>query len=74
VIFANAACFDQDPKSATYMEATCSGNCGVYLPSGCRAGGDIYSVYTVKILSSGSADVNNLVYDRSGSSFHYNAE
>jgi hypothetical protein len=74
VIFANAACYDQDPTSATYREFLCPSGCGVYESAGCRAGGVITSVYTVKILSTGEADVSNLVYDLSGSSYHYNAE
>ncbi|GGJ35230.1 GEVED domain-containing protein [Deinococcus roseus] len=42
---------------------------------GGKAGGDpITTVYTVKILGPGNGTINNLVYDYSGSSYHYNSD
>lgn len=42
--------------------------------SGGKAGGNITMVYTVKILSPGMARLTPVIYDYSGSSFHYNSD
>ncbi|HEX9259532.1 MAG TPA: hypothetical protein VF855_08330, partial [Acidimicrobiales bacterium] len=42
--------------------------------TGGKAGGTIVTTYTVKILSAGAATVSGLVYDFSGSSYHYNSD
>ncbi len=41
---------------------------------GGKAGGDLVTVYTFKFLSAGSSAVTELIYDFSGSSYHYNAD
>lgn len=39
-----------------------------------KAGGDIVTTYTVEVLGAGTATLRNLIYDFSGSSYHYNAD
>ncbi len=39
-----------------------------------KAGGDIVTEYTVQVLGAGTATLRNLIYDFSGSSYHYNAD
>lgn len=39
-----------------------------------KAGGDIVTVYTVEVVAAGTATLRNLIYDFSGSSYHYNAD
>lgn len=39
-----------------------------------KAGGDIVTVYTVEVVAAGTATLHNLIYDFSGSSYHYNAD
>lgn len=39
-----------------------------------KAGGDLSVIYTVKIIDAGTGFLGGLVYDFSGSSFHYNAD
>ena len=41
---------------------------------GGKVGADFTTTYVVKILSPGTATVTNLVYDYSGSSYHYNVD
>jgi uncharacterized repeat protein (TIGR01451 family) len=67
-LYANACQWDNDPGSLTYR--SCIG--GDY-----KAGGsNVVTTYTVKILSGGGTTqtLNTLLYDFSGSSFHYNAD
>ncbi len=63
-VYADACTWDPDPASATYLSCTSTG----------KAGGDIVLTYVVKILSTGSATVNGLIYDFSGNSYHYNSD
>ncbi|OUL36730.1 hypothetical protein BV372_05935 [Nostoc sp. T09] len=42
--------------------------------SGGKAGNDVTTTYTVKVLSTGTATISNLIYDYSGSSYHYNSD
>jgi hypothetical protein len=67
--YANACGWDNDPTSPTYR--SCTGPCNY---TDCKAGGEILTTYTVEIISTGSTTVNGLIYDFSGSSFHYNKD
>ena len=67
-LYADACKWDSDPNSPNYR--SCVG--GDY-----KAGGSLVTTtYTVKILSGGgtSQTLNSLLYDFSGSSFHYNSD
>ena len=68
-IWADAGGWDSDPTSPTYRSIIGPAN----YPGG-KAGGNITATYTVKILSSGTTLVSNLIYDFSGSSYHYNSD
>jgi hypothetical protein len=70
-LYANACGWDDDPMSATYR--SCTGPAGV---SGGKAGGAVTMTYVVKVLSGGgtSQTLNTLIYDFSGSSYHYNSD
>jgi uncharacterized repeat protein (TIGR01451 family) len=65
-VYADACGWRNDPSvPATYR--TCLG-------SG-KAGGDpIVTTYTIKVISAGSSTVSEMIYDFSGSSFHYNSD
>jgi len=70
-LYADACRWDNDPNSVNYR--SCTGVNG-------KAGGTIVTVYQIKILSTPVAPLANpeplttLIYDFSGSSFHYNAD
>ncbi|MEY2958043.1 MAG: hypothetical protein RLZZ01_611, partial [Actinomycetota bacterium] len=66
-LYADACGWDPDPTSPNYL--SCVGGDG-------KAGGDIIVTYTVQIVG-GSGTViplNPMLYDFSGSSFHYNSD
>ncbi|MGH9458525.1 MAG: hypothetical protein ACRD2J_12910, partial [Thermoanaerobaculia bacterium] len=67
-LYADACLWDADPNSPTYR--SCVG--GDFKAGGSNA----VTTYTVKILSGGGSSqaLNTLLYDFSGSSFHYNAD
>ncbi len=67
-LYADACGWDSDPNSPTYL--SCIG--GDF-----KAGGsNVVTTYQIKVLSGGgtSQTLNTLLYDFSGSSFHYNAD
>ena len=67
-LYADACLWQNDPASPNYR--SCIG--GDY-----KAGGnDVRTTYTVKIIGGGgtSQSINSLLYDFSGSSYHYNAD
>ena len=66
-LYANACLWDDDVNSPNYR--SCVGGDS-------KAGGTVITTYTVKILSGGGTNqtLNTLLYDFSGSSFHYNAD
>ena len=66
-LYANGCLWDDDPNSPNYK--SCVGGDG-------KAGGTVITTYTVKIVSgSGSSQtLSSLLYDFSGSSFHYNSD
>src|SRR6266545_467947 len=61
-VYADACTWDNLPTSPTYRSCLGTG----------KAGGTIVTTYTVKILSPGTATLTTLIYDFSGSSYHYN--
>ena len=65
--YANACVWDNNPASPTYK--SCLGGDD-------KAGGTVVTTYTVKILGGGGTteNLNTLLYDFSGSSFHYNGD
>ena len=65
--YADACLWDNDPNSPNYR--SCIGDDG-------KAGGTITATYTVRILSGAgtSETLDSLLYDFSGSSYHYNAD
>jgi LPXTG-site transpeptidase (sortase) family protein len=66
-LYADACLWDNDPNSPTYR--SCIGSDG-------KIGGTISTIYTVKIIGgTGSTQaLNTLIYDFSGSSYHYNSD
>jgi uncharacterized repeat protein (TIGR01451 family) len=68
-IYADACGWDNDPTSPTYR--SCVGPTNY---SGGKAGGDVVTTYVVKILAAGTSTISGLVYDHSGSSYHYNSD
>lgn len=65
-VYADACGWENNPLSPNYRN--CVGP--VNYPGG-KAGGDIRTTYTVRILSGGSASLSSTIYDFSGSSYHY---
>ncbi|MEW6054791.1 MAG: hypothetical protein AB1552_13585 [Nitrospirota bacterium] len=67
-LYADACLWDNNPNSPNYR--SCIGVAGK------TGGSNVVTTYTVKILSGGgtSQTLNSLLYDFSGSSFHYNAD
>src|SRR3989440_6100102 len=61
--YSDACGWDNNPLSPTYRSCPLSNN---------KAGGVIATTYTVKILSTGVTTASTLIYDYSGSSYHYN--
>ncbi|HEY8739612.1 MAG TPA: DUF11 domain-containing protein, partial [Candidatus Dormibacteraeota bacterium] len=68
-IYADACGWDPVPTSATYR--SCIGPANY---TGGKAGGTINTIYTVKILSTGTTTLTTLIRDFSGSSYHYNSD
>ncbi|MCA1610500.1 MAG: hypothetical protein LC780_06495, partial [Acidobacteria bacterium] len=66
-LYSDACLWENDPNSPNYR--SCVGVAG-------KAGGTVITTYTVKIISGGGTvqTLNSLIYDFSGSSFHYNAD
>lgn len=70
-LYEDACGWDPVPSSTNYR--SCIGPANVPGPGG-KAGGGVTLTYTVKILSGAgtSTTLNTLIYDFSGSSYHYN--
>ncbi|MBI3537647.1 MAG: DUF11 domain-containing protein, partial [Chloroflexi bacterium] len=66
-LYSDACIWDNDPTSPTYR--SCIGGDD-------KAGGTVIVTYTVKIISGAgsSQSLNTLLYDFSGSSYHYNSD
>ena len=70
-LYADSCGWDSAPTDGTYR--SCTGPANI---SGGKAGGTVVVTYIVKVLSGGgtSQTLNTLVYDFSGSSYHYNSD
>lgn len=68
-LYADACGWDSNPLSLTYLE--CIGPCEF---EDCKVGGDVVTTYTVRLIDSGSANITTLMYNYTGSQFHYNAD
>jgi uncharacterized repeat protein (TIGR01451 family) len=68
-IYADACGWQPDPTSVDYR--SCVGPDGY---SGGKAGGSMSTTYTIKVIAPGTANMGGLVYDFSGSSYHYNSD
>ncbi|HVE66631.1 MAG TPA: hypothetical protein VNC59_08620, partial [Thermoanaerobaculia bacterium] len=66
-LYADACLWENDPNSPNYR--SCVGVDG-------KSGGTVVTTYTVRIISGGGTvqTLNSLIYDFSGSSFHYNSD
>ncbi|HEX2052006.1 MAG TPA: Ig-like domain-containing protein, partial [Actinomycetota bacterium] len=69
-VYADACGWDADRTSPTYRSCVGPTN----FPGGKAGGNPIKVVYTVEVVGTGSGTLGGLVYDFSGSSFHYNAD
>src|SRR5688572_6184262 len=67
--YADACGWDNNPLSATYR--SCIGPVNY---AGGKAGGNVVTTYTVKVLTAGSTTAGTMIYDFSGSSYHYNSD
>ncbi|MBI5156899.1 MAG: hypothetical protein HZA58_02665, partial [Acidimicrobiia bacterium] len=67
--YGDACGWDPDPTSPTYR--SCIGPPG--FPGG-KAGGDFSQTYLLKAVAPGSTQLGAMIYDFSGSSFHYNSD
>ena len=63
-LYSDACTWDEDPASPTYKECIATG----------KDGGDVTVLYTVEIIAAGSGILGGVVYDFSGSSYHYNTD
>ncbi len=70
-LYQDACGWDPVPTSGTYR--SCIGP--TILPGEDKAGGDITSTYQVKIIGAGGPiSIGGVIYDFSGSSYHYNSD
>ena len=69
-MYADACGWDLDPSSPTYN--SCIGPEGY--PGGKAGGNPIVTVYTMEAIGVGTANIDPVIYDFSGSSFHYNGD
>ena len=69
-VYADACTWDPDPSSPTYRSCLATG----------KTGGEILTTYTVEIVGflpggdGDNIDLSTLIYDFSGSSYHYNSD
>jgi uncharacterized repeat protein (TIGR01451 family) len=69
-LYADACGWDAAPASGTYR--SCVGPEGY---TGGKAGGNpITTTYTLEVVGTGTGNVQTLIYDFSGSSYHYNSD
>jgi hypothetical protein len=68
-IYADACGWDAVPTSTTYNSCI-----GPQNFSGGKVGGTLQTTYVLDVIGAGSATINTLIYDFSGSSFHYNSD
>jgi len=67
--YADACGWENNPLSANYRSCV-----GPEQYSGGKAGGDVVTTYTVKVLSTGTTSAGTAIVDFSGSSYHYNSD
>lgn len=65
--YANACGWENNPISANYRSCV-----GPDQYSGGKAGGNVVTTYTVKVVSTGTTTAGTAILDFSGSSYHYN--
>ena len=70
--YADACGWDPDPASPDYM--SCTGPIPPEFAPGGKAGGDVVVTYEVEVIGTGTGSLSSLIYDFSGSSFHYNKD
>jgi uncharacterized repeat protein (TIGR01451 family) len=68
-VYADACGWDNNPLSPTYR--SCIGPTNY---AGGKAGDNIRTIYTVKVISTGTTTITSMIHDFSGSSYHYNAD
>ncbi len=68
-LYADACGWDNVPTSPTYR--SCIGPVGY---AGGKAGGSVITTYTVKAVGAGTFHIDGMIYDFSGSSYHYNSD
>ena len=68
-LYADACGWDNVPTSATYRSCI-----GPVQYTGGKAGGTIATTYTLDVIGAGSASISTVIYDFSGSSYHYNSD
>jgi uncharacterized repeat protein (TIGR01451 family) len=67
--YADACGWDNNPLSPTYRSCI-----GPVQYSGGKAGGNVVTIYTVKVISTGTTTAGTAIVDFSGSSYHYNSD
>ncbi len=65
--YADACGWENNPGSTNYRSCV-----GPEQYSGGKAGGTLSTTYTVKVVGTGTSSLSSLIYDFSGSSYHYN--
>ena len=68
-LYADACGWDTVPTSGTYRSCIGPDNY-----TGGKAGGTIVTTYTLAVVGAGVATVKTMIYDFSGSSYHYNSD
>ncbi|GEM45240.1 beta strand repeat-containing protein [Deinococcus cellulosilyticus] len=63
-----------DYSKSNPNQSFCGPVSGYNITGGKAGGNPITTVYTVRILGPGNGAINNLIYDFSGSSYHYNSD
>jgi uncharacterized repeat protein (TIGR01451 family) len=69
-MYADACGWNANVGSPNYLSCVGPAN----YPGGKAGGGPISTTYTVKVISAGNAELSGLIYDFSGSSYHYNSD
>lgn len=68
-MYADACGWDAVPTSPTYLSCV-----GPPRYDGGKVGGALVSTFTVRVVGAGTATLTSAIYDKSGSSFHYNTD
>lgn len=68
--YSDSCGWEHDPESPDYFTNGTNNACA----TNDKAGGDIVLTYQIEIVGTGNATVTGLIYDFSGSSFHYNTD